>query len=158
MAARLLVKIADEGGAVVLADDIDHGAGEAVADGEFDAIGDVPLDDLGRFNRVVFVVGVVAVALVFGEVRRVRGLADVVEKGADAGQQGVGADGVGGVFGELSYDQRVVIGAGRFELHTAQQGVVVIGEFEQSDVGGALKKGLEHWKQTDNSDAGKQAG
>ena len=158
MAARLFVEIADEGGAVVLTDDVEYGAREAVANGEFDAVGDVALDDLGRFNRFVFVVRIVAVALVFGEVRGVRGLANVVEEGADAGEQGVGADRVGGVFGELSYDQRVVIGAGRFELHTAQQGVVVIGEFEQCDVGGALKKGLEHWKQTHNSDAGEQAG
>ena len=146
MATRLFVKIADEGGAVVLADDIDHGAGEAVADGKFDAVGDVALDDLGRFNRVVFVVGVVAVALVFGEVRRVRGLADVVKKGADAGEQRIGADGVGGVFGELSDDERVVVSAGRLELHAAQQGVVVISEFEQRDVGGALKKRLEYGK------------
>ena len=43
----MFVEIADEGGAVVLADDVEYGAREAVANGEFDAVGDVALDDLG---------------------------------------------------------------------------------------------------------------
>src|SRR5690606_42041293 len=65
----------------------------------------LPIYDEGGEGGVVVVVGVDAVALIFDEVFGFLGLADVVEEGADAGEQGVGADGGGGVFGELGDDE-----------------------------------------------------
>jgi hypothetical protein len=46
-------------------------------------------------------VGVGPLALVFAEVLRVLGLADVVKQGADPGDERMGADGIGGVLGKL---------------------------------------------------------
>jgi hypothetical protein len=47
-----VVEIADEAGAVVLADDVEDGAGEIVAGGELDAVGDVLADDAGGLGGV----------------------------------------------------------------------------------------------------------
>ena len=63
-----------------------------------------------------------------------------------------------GVFRELGDDQRMVVGAGRLQLHAAEQRVVVVGEFEERDVGRALEEGFEHRQQADDGDAGEHAG
>ena len=86
---------------MMLLDDIEHGPRQIVLQGEIDAILHVRLDDQRGKRRVVRVVGVGPVALVFREIFRFCRLADIVEKSADAGEQRVGADGIGGIFRQL---------------------------------------------------------
>ena len=53
------------------------------------------------------------------------------------------ADGCSGIFGEVGHHETVVIGAGCLHLHTAQEGVVEVGQLEQCNLGGDLKQLLE---------------
>jgi len=74
-------------------------------------------------------VGVDAVALVLGVILGLGGFTDIVEEGADPGEERIGTDLGGGVLGELRNDEGVVVGAGRLELHEAEERVIVVGEF-----------------------------
>ena len=128
----------------MLTDDVNDGAREIVLAGEAHAVRDVLFDDASGFGGIAGVVGVNAVALVFGEVGSLGGFSDVVEQGADAGEEGIGADGVAGVFGELGDDEGVVIRAGRIELHTAEERVIIVRELEEGNVRGAFEEGFEN--------------
>ena len=142
----------------MLLDHVDHRLGQLVLEGEVDAVLDVALDDERGKRRITLVVGIDPFALVLGKVLRLGGLADIVKERADAAEQRVGADGVGGVLGQIGHDQAVVVGAGRFHLRAMQQRMVVIRQFQQGDVGGPLEEAFQHREQAGNGHAGKQAG
>jgi hypothetical protein len=50
-----------------------------------------------------------------------------------------------------------VVGAGGLELHEAEEPVVVVGELEEGDVGGALEETFEDGEESDHDDAGEQS-
>ena len=107
-----VVEILGLTGAVVRADKVDDGLGQACLFGHFDALGDVADDDLCTLLEGQIAVGVDALHLVLGEERRVLHLADIVIERSGADQLRVGADlgaGGGGQNGDL---QGVLEGAG----------------------------------------------
>ena len=100
---------------------------------ELEAVGDVAGDDARALLRPEAVVRVVA-GLVLDEVFGRGQLADVVVEGADAREQGVGADGAASLFGELADGVRVLVRAGRAQGQLAEDGQVGVREFEQANV------------------------
>lgn len=100
----VLEEIVDECGVVVLENDVDDGVGEFVFYGYVYVVFYVCFDDECGEGWVIFVVWVGVVVLIFGVVFGFFGFVDVVEKSVDVGEEWVGVDGVGGVFGELGDD------------------------------------------------------
>ena len=130
MGDSALIEVPYQRGAMVLLDDVDHGARKMMFFGEFNAVRNVPLDDAGGDNRISWRVRVDSFALVFAEEGGVRCLADIMKERADPGDQRIRADGVGGIFSELGHHQRMVVGSRSVELHATEQGMVVISEFQ----------------------------
>ena len=73
-------------------------------------------DEAGADAGLELVVRVAGAELVLDVVLGLGDLADVVEVAADAHEQRVGADEVGGALGEVADDDAVVEGAGRLLL------------------------------------------
>ena len=107
----LVVEVFDQGGAVVLLDQVDDRLGQVVLPAEVDAVLDVADDDQRAHRRGQLGVAVGRPDLVLDEVVRLEHLADVVEIGPDANQQGIGADALGGRFGDRADGDRVVVRA-----------------------------------------------
>jgi len=110
-------------GAVVLGDEIAHPVGQAVLAGQGQAVRRVRDDDVGTGLGVQTVVRVLAVGLVLGKKVGAHDLADVVIVGADARQERIGADRLGGALGHVADDDGVVISAGRLDEKLAKQRV-----------------------------------
>ena len=84
-----------------------------------------------------------AVVLVLDEIAGFLEFSHVVEIGTNAAHRGVGTDFLGGGFRQRGDDQAVVEGAGRLELHLAEQLVVQIAELQPTDVGGEMEGPFE---------------
>ena len=97
---------------MVLLDEVDDRPRQVVLLGQGDAVLDVADDDQRAQGRLQGVVAVLA-GLVLDEVVRLEHLADVVEVAADAGQQRIGADGLGGRLGQGGHGHAVRVGARR---------------------------------------------
>ena len=133
---RLDVEVADERGAVMLADEVDDAFGNAMLGGELDAFLHVVLDDegghLGLQRGVAHLVFVGD--LVFGEIFGLGGFSDVVIEASGANEEVADADFSGGGFGELCDVEGVLPGAGRPFLNEAQERMMQAREFEQLHV------------------------
>ena len=79
-------------------------------------------------------------------------LPDVVVVGGDAHQQRVGADGLGGAFGEVAHHERVVVRAGGLEEQPAQQRLRRVGQLEQLERGGEAEEVAQHGERADGHD------
>ena len=77
---------------------------------------------------------------------------------ADAAERGVGTDFFCGRFGECGDHEAVVKGAGRLELHLAEQLVVQVTEFQPADVGGQCEEAFEQGKQAVDQHRGEEGG
>ena len=141
---RGVEEVFDQGGAMVLADELMDDEGEGVFAGQFDAVLDVADDDQQAHGGREFVVAVGAAGfLVFDEVLWFGELADVVVVSADAAEEAVGTDGGGGGFGHDADGEGVVEGAGGFLLKAAEERLVGVAEFEQGHGGGDLEDAFD---------------
>ena len=127
----------------MLLNDVDHLLVEPVLEREIDAFLDVRDDDERAHRRGEIVVRVALEVHVLGEILRLHQFPDIVEIGADAAERGVRADRFGGGFGEVGDDKAVMIGAGRFDRHPAQERVIQIRRFQPGNVGRDLEELLE---------------
>ena len=73
--------------------------------------------------------------LVLDEVLRLEHLADVVEVAADAGQQRIGADGLGARLGQGRHGHAVRVGAGGAADQFLQERMRAVAQFQQADIG-----------------------
>ena len=110
------------------------GLRQAILLGQGHAVLDVADDDERAQGRLQGVVAVLA-GLVLDEVVRLEHLADVVEVAADAGQQRIGADGLGGRLGQRRHRHAVRVGARRAADQFLQERMRAVGQFQQADVG-----------------------
>src|SRR6266536_3604497 len=94
----------------MLGDERAKRAGKLVLGGELEPFANVVADDLRACPRTKDVVRVVSPRLILDEVLWSRDLADVVVVRADAGKQGIGADGAACGFGEIGDRDRVGVG------------------------------------------------
>jgi hypothetical protein len=117
---------------VVLEDEVVDAAGQAVFTCQLDTVQHV-LGDGGRtFSGIKVLVGVdIGMRLVLDKEAGVHGLAHIVEEGAHAGQQGVCADALGGLLGQISDLQAMLVGAWRVTQEKLQQREVRARDFEQ---------------------------
>ena len=121
---------------MVLLDDVDDLLVEPVLEREVHAFLDVRDDDQRAHRRREFVVRVAVAPHVFREVIGLHELADVVKIGTHPAHRGVGADRLGGRFGEVGDDEAVVVGAGRFDGHALEQRVIQVGQLQPGDIRG----------------------
>ena len=120
-------EVFDQGGAVMLADELMDDPGEAVLAGKFDAVFDVADDDEQAHGGGEFVMAVGAAGLVLDEILGLGELADVVVIGPDAAEEAVAsADGVAGGLSEGADDERVIEGAGSFGGEAFEEGLVEV--------------------------------
>ena len=141
----------------MLLDDVDDLLIESVLEREIDAFLDMRDDDERAHRRGEIVVRVALEVHVLGEIVRLHQLADIVEIGADTAKGGVRADRFGGGLGEVRDDEAVVVGAGRFDRHPAQERVVQVGRFEPGDVGRDLEEMLEDRERSADQHGGHDA-
>ena len=139
-----LVEVIDKRSPVMLLDDIDDLLVESVLECEVNAFLDVRDDDERAHRRGEIVVRIALEVHVLGEIIRFHQLADIVEVGADAAKSGVRADRFGGGLGEVRDDKAVMIGAGRFNGHPAQERMIQVGRFKPGNVGRDLEELFEH--------------
>ena len=152
-----LVKIIDERSAVMLLDDVDDLLIEPVFEREVNAFLHVRDDDERAHRRREIVVRIALEVHVLGEIFRLHQFADIVEIGADAAERGVRADRFGGGFGEVRDDQTVMIGAGRFDRHPAQERMIQIGRFQPGNIGRDLEELFEDRQRAADDSGGHDA-
>ena len=116
---------------------------KSVFEREIDAFLDVRDDDERAHRRGEIVVRIALEVHVLGEIFRLHQFPDIVEIGADAAERGVRADRFGGGFGEVRDDEAVMIGAGRFDRHPAQERMIQIRRFQPGNIGRDLEELLE---------------
>ena len=95
--------------------------------------------------------------LVLDEVVRLEHLADVVEIGPDAHEQGIGADAFGGRLGDGADGDRVVVRARCAADQLLEQGVGVVAQLEQADARDDPQGILEERQAAAQEEAGHQA-
>ena len=98
-----------------------------------------------------------AADLVLDEVVRLEHLADVVEIGPDADEQGVGADPLGGGLGDRADGDRVVVRARGAADQLLEQRVGDVAQLEQADPGDDPERGLDERQAAAQEEAGHQA-
>ncbi len=96
----LVIEVLDQRRAVVLLDQVDDPLGQVVLSAQVDAVLDVADDDQRAHRRGQVGVPVGCTRLVLDEIVGLEHLADVVEVGPDAHQQGMGPDPLGGPLGD----------------------------------------------------------
>ena len=77
--------------------------------------------------------------LVFSEIIGLSHFSDVVKQRAGSAHDRVRTNRYGGVLGQISYHQTVMVSSGRIYLHLPEQRVIEIGQLEQGCVGGNLE-------------------
>ena len=95
--------------------------------------------------------------LVLDEVVRLEHLADVVEIGPDADQQGIGADPLGRRLGDGADGDRVVVRARGAADQLLEQRVGVVAQLEQADARDDPERVLEERQAAAQEEAGHQA-
>jgi len=140
---------------VVLGDGLAQGPLELVLPGQGEALADMVEDDQAAHAGLEVTVRVDALGDVLGEELRLVQLADVMEVGADARHQRVGADGLGGLFGQGRHGQAVVVGPRGLEPQTLEQRVVQVAEFDQGQIRGRAEDVLE--ERQEDEDHGRDA-
>lgn len=120
---RLLVKIMDQAGAMVLLDKIDQLRAQLGPARDVDPFLDVVEDHQAAHRRLKVVVLVVRHHLVLGEILGLHQFADVMVIGADPHQKRVRADGIRRGPRQVTEDQAVMVRARRFESEAFQQGL-----------------------------------
>ena len=149
---RELEEVLHDAGAVVARDHLADQGRQSVAVREREAVLHVSRHDPGGHERVELVVRIGA-GLVLDEGERVPHLADVVVISADARDQRVRADDLGGPLGEVRHQQRVVIGARRAQQQLPEQRMVGIAELPQLENG----RDAENVTQDGHSGEGQEA-
>ena len=127
---------------------------EFVLEGKIDTLFHVREDDERAHGRREIVVRIALEVHVLGEIFRLHQLADVVKIGADAAKRRVRADAFGGGFGQIRDDEAVMIRAGRFDRHSAQQRMIEIGRFQPGNVGRDLEQMFEEWQRAADQHGG----
>ena len=153
-----LIEIRNQGGAVVLADDIDDLGVELVFEGQIHALLHMGDDNESTHRRSEVVVGIRAVGDVFGEVVGLDDLADVVEIRGDAADCGIRSDDFCGGFREVRDGQAVMVGARCLKAETLEERVVQVAHLQPRDVGGDFENMLEHWQDAADDDGRGNAG
>ncbi len=87
--------------------------------------------------------GVLHVVYVFGEEFRFDELSDVVKICANAGEEGVGPDIIGGGLRQLCDDHAVMIRARGLDRQALEQRVPEVGKLQEADVRGDVEDELE---------------
>ena len=82
----------------------------------------------------------IAGRLVFDEEGWVQRFAYVMEESADACQQGIRADQLGSLFGQVRHLQAVLVGAGRVAQKVLQQRKIGPRDFDQLQSGGQSQR------------------
>src|SRR6202035_1492489 len=118
---RPVVEVLDQPGPMVLLDGVADRLRQVVLAGELDALLDVVDEDEGAHRGEELVVAVLPRALVLDEVLRAEDLADVVVEPAGVSENGVGADPLATLLGEVRHHQGVLEGARRLEGEPAQE-------------------------------------
>ena len=152
----LVVEVEHQRIAVVLADDVDHGDGDALLGGHLCAIPGMGGENGGGDAGIGAVVGIVA-HLVFLEVHGALELAHVVIICADAGQQTVSAHRRRAGLGQVGDDDGVVVGARRFHQQPPQQRLVGIGQFDELGIGGQVEQPLQQRLKADGQHGAEHA-
>ena len=140
------VEVVDEGGAVMLADDVNKGLWQAMLPCKLLSLNDMCDDHLGRFYGGEKLVDIEATELIFGKIVGVKELAYVVVEGSDAAEEAIGADGLGGGFGKTSDDETVLVGAGRLYAEATKEIVVWVHVFHERDVCHHMEERFEYGK------------
>ena len=140
---------------MVLLDEVDDRLGQVVLPGQVGAVLDVGDDHQRAHGRHQRLVAVVVVPLVLDEVARLEHLADVVEVGADADQQPLGADALGGRLGDRGHGDRVVVGARRAADQLLQQRMGHVAQLQQAQVGLHAEQAFDERQQPHHQQAGK---
>ena len=139
---------------MVLLDDVDDLLVEAVLEREIDAFFDMRDDDERAHGRGEIVVWIALEVHVLGEIFRLHQFANVVEIGTNTTKRRVGADFFGGCLSQIRHDQTVMIGARRFDSHSAEQRMIKIRQFQPGNVSRNLKEMLEHRQRATNQHGG----
>ena len=141
----------------MLLDDVDDLLVESMFEREIHAFLDVRDNDERAHRRREIVVRIALEVHVLGEIIRLHQLADIVEIGADATKSRVRANRFRGGLGEVRDDKTVMIGAGRFDRHPAQERVIQVRGFQPGNVGRDLKELLEHRQRAADEHGGHDA-
>jgi hypothetical protein len=91
----------------------------------------VSADDVSAGVGVQLIMRVDAIHLILCEKLGAHGLSDVVIKCSHTRQERIGANNFGGLFSQVSNDQRVVIGPWRLKQQATLQWVRWLGQLEQ---------------------------
>ena len=142
---------------MVLLDQVDDRLGQVVLPAQVDAVLDVADDDQRAHRRGELGVAVGRADLVLDEVVRLEHLADVVEIGPDADEQGIGADALGGRLGDGPDGDRVVVGARARRTSSWSSGMGVVAQLEQADARDDPQGTLEKGQAAAQEEAGHQA-
>ena len=135
-------------------DDVDDALIKLVFQSEIDPFFHVRDDDQRAHGRRQVVVRVAFEIHVLGKVFWLHQLADVVKIGADAAKSRIRADRFRSRFGQVRHYQAVMICAGGFDCHAAEQRMIEIGGFQPGNISGDLKELLEHRQRAPNHHGG----
>ena len=137
------VEKVNKGIPVVAADGIADQTVQPVCPGKTQAFDDMAQNDLSTPGGSQLAVELIAAAVVLNEITGVFQFADVMEKRRCLGFEGIGTDGVGGIFGKGRHGHGVKKSAGGFTLHPLKQRMVVIAEHHKGHIGGNIENKLK---------------
>ena len=157
LADRETVEVLHRRRAVVLLDERLDRVGNPIVLGQLDSVLRMGGDDELAHFRAELGVPALGIGGILREVLGLGHLAHVVEVGADAAQQVVGADRLGGRLGEAGHVQRVVIGPRSLHLEPPQERLLVlVGVLQKGDVREAGEQLLKHRQKAHHHDAAEQ--
>ena len=143
---------------MVLRDEAHDGLRQALLARQLHAAGDVLVDHARALQRVEALVrrGLAGADVLDEEGRRDQ-LADVVVVGADADEQRIGADAVGGALGHVPHEDRVLERAGGLVLEAPEQRVVELRELHQLNARDDAERPAEQDECADGDQRGEHA-
>ena len=141
---------------MVLFDEVNDGPGQAVLPGQGQAVLDVANDDQGAQGRLERIVPIFT-GLVFDEILRLEHLAHVVEITPYAGQQGIGADGLGCGFRQRRHGHAVRVSSGGPANQFLQERMRAVAQFQQAHVGDDPKTSFHQRQDAGQNETGQTA-
>ena len=156
----LVEEVLEHRGPVVHVHEVGHPLRDPLPPCDLHALDDVGEDGVGGDVGLEVVVGVGPALLVLDVVLGLHRLAQVVVVGADAGQEAIGADGVGGGLGEVGHRQAVLPGAWGALGDVLEEVAVHVAEVDQLPAADGADQGRhrphQHQRQHRRDRAGRQ--